>query len=217
LPKSLRKKRLRPLSTNGASLASLSVREHGSFRRRDTRPSTASGTMQRSRKKLESYAASELVRTVEEPDYDTSEIPDDRLRLIFTCCHPAFALEAQVALTLRTLCGPDTDEIVRAFLVPEATTAQRLVRAKRKIRDVGIHARCTRRTTWPPGSKRSLSSAGCGRFNLSSCKPCFKSSREKRIVGSQGSWVPARRFSYRESTMQLKATLQCAKSVKRIV
>lgn len=88
--------------------------------------------------KLESYAASELVRTVEEPDYDTSEIPDDRLRLIFTCCRPALALEAQVALTLRTLCGPETDEIARAFLVPEATMASRLVRGQRKIRDVGI-------------------------------------------------------------------------------
>ena len=69
--------------------------------------------------KLESYAASGLVRTIEEPDYDTSEIPDDRLRLIFTCCHPALALEAQVALTLRTLCGLETDEIARAFLVPD--------------------------------------------------------------------------------------------------
>jgi RNA polymerase sigma-70 factor (ECF subfamily) len=72
------------------------------------------------------------------PADDDSGVTDDRLRLIFTCCHPALSVEAQVALTLRTLAGLTTAEIARAFLVPEATMAQRLVRAKRKIHDAGI-------------------------------------------------------------------------------
>jgi RNA polymerase sigma-70 factor (ECF subfamily) len=87
--------------------------------------------------KLQAYAASAWASGPAAPDGDASDIPDERLRLIFTCCHPALAPDAQVSLTLRTLGGLKTDEIARAFLLPEATMAQRLVRAKRKIRDAG--------------------------------------------------------------------------------
>src|SRR5215212_7674802 len=73
----------------------------------------------------------------EEPEMDAS-IPDERLKLMFTCCHPALALEAQVALTLHTLGGLSTQEVARAFLVPVPTMAQRLARARKKIRDAGI-------------------------------------------------------------------------------
>lgn len=86
-----------------------------------------------------------LVQLGEEADEMERPIPtggplatDDRLRLLFTCCHPALSREAQVALTLRTVGGLDSAQVARAFLVPEATVAQRLVRAKRKIRDAGI-------------------------------------------------------------------------------
>jgi len=84
-------------------------------------------------------AAPEAVDDVHDTDDpDDATIPDERLELIFTCCHPALALDAQVALTLRTLGGLATGDIARAFLVPEATMAQRLVRAKRKIKTAGI-------------------------------------------------------------------------------
>lgn len=87
--------------------------------------------------KLDAYTAAGFAQALVEP-VDPREIPDDLLRLIFTCCHPALALDAQVVLTLRTLGGLETEEIARAFLVPTATMAQRLVRAKGKIRDARI-------------------------------------------------------------------------------
>ena len=85
----------------------------------------------------------EIAKTIEfaarsEGDREEEMFADDRLRLIFTCCHPALSIEARVALTLRTVCGITTEEISKAFLVPLATMAQRLVRAKRKIREAGI-------------------------------------------------------------------------------
>jgi len=92
---------------------------------------------QRFEEKVESYKY-EIPTITEQPALEIGDIRDDRLRLIFTCCHPALSEEAQVALTLRTLCGLETDEIARAFLVPATTLAQRLVRAKRKIRDARI-------------------------------------------------------------------------------
>ncbi|NYF09929.1 RNA polymerase sigma-70 factor (ECF subfamily) [Leifsonia sp. AK011] len=86
-------------------------------------------------RKLEEVAS---MTELEHLDPELPDFPDDRLRLIFTCCHPALPLEARVALTLRTVGGLTTEQIARAFLVPEATVAQRIVRAKRKITEAGI-------------------------------------------------------------------------------
>lgn len=88
--------------------------------------------------KLDRLGALAVQAPADPGDVDMNEIPDERLKLIFTCCHPALALEAQVALTLRVLGGLETIEIAKAFLIPVPTMAQRLVRAKRKIKNAGI-------------------------------------------------------------------------------
>jgi RNA polymerase sigma-70 factor, ECF subfamily len=93
---------------------------------------------QRFERKAEEIAKTAEVAAGPESERDEEMLSDDRLRLIFTCCHPSLPMEARVALTLRTVCGITTEEISRAFLVPVATMAQRLVRAKGKIREAGI-------------------------------------------------------------------------------
>ena len=124
--------------SSGRATACRPTRARGSSRPGGSRPSTPSGGASASTR-WTSTASTPIIGTVDTAAWaDEESVEDDRLRLIFTCCHPALAPDAQVALTLREVCGLTTEEIARAFLTPAPTLAQRIVRAKTKIRQARI-------------------------------------------------------------------------------
>ena len=138
-------------------------------------------------------AQAALLHARDEPDDEEGAVRDDRLRLIFTCCHPALAAPAQVALTLRLLGGLTTAEIARAFLVPEATMAQRLVRAKGKIRAARIPYRVPRGRR-PPRPARAACSPSSTWSSTRATRPaaatgsCARTCAPRRSGSAACSW-----------------------------
>ena len=128
----------RPRSSSGRARACRPTRGHGSFPPGASRPSTPCAGARASTPRWQSSPSGSRRRPPRTIPGEAEDIEDDRLRLIFTCCHPALPPDAQVALTLREVCGLTTEEIARAFLTAPPTLAQRIVRAKAKIRDAGI-------------------------------------------------------------------------------
>ncbi|HEY6344364.1 MAG TPA: sigma-70 family RNA polymerase sigma factor [Bryobacteraceae bacterium] len=151
----------------------------------------------------------ETFRAPPEPELETNAMhfPDDRLRLIFTCCHPALNTEAQVALTLRTLGGLTTPEIAKAFLVPEATLAQRLVRAKRKIQEARIpyetppahrlpeRTAAVRAVIYLIFNEGYAAAAGCELVRSDLCDEAIRLGRLLCELQVEGGLQPARGFS----------------------
>jgi len=120
----------------GLRLVYRANRAHGSFQ--TARFKAITNTPARALRTAHRKTSRSTSRRISETSHENEEIEDDRLRLIFTCCHPALPPEGQLSLTLREVCGLTTEEIARAFLITPATLAQRIVRAKTKIREMPI-------------------------------------------------------------------------------